>query len=77
MNILATLKNVATSKTLIGVVIAAIPTVLGLFNLHVTDAAAFAQGAQDIVDQTLALFGAVVAIYGRIKAASAIVVKNP
>lgn len=76
MNLLATLKNAASSKTVWGVVIAALPTVLGLFNLHVTDVAAFAQGAQDIVDQTLALFGAVMAIYGRVKATSAIVVKK-
>lgn len=77
MNIIATIKAALGSKTVWGVIIASLPTVLGLFNLHVTDAAAFAQGAQEIVDQGLALSGAVLAIYGRIVAAKSLVVKNP
>lgn len=77
MNIIATIKAALTSKTVIGVLIASLPTLLGLFDLHVTDVAAFTQGAQEIVDQLIALGGAVLAIYGRIVAAKSLVVKNP
>ena len=70
-------KSVFASKTIWGIVIAAIPTVLGLFHLHVTDVAAFTQGAQDIVDALITLSGSVVAIWGRIVATKNLVVKQP
>ena len=70
-------KSLLQSKTLWGLVISLLPTVLGLFHLHVTDAAAFAAGAQDIVDTVVTLGGAVFAAYGRIKATAALVVKAP
>ena len=70
-------KSLFASRTLWGVVISIIPTVLGLFHYHITDAAAFASGAQDVVDTVITLSGAVLAAYGRIKATAALVVKNP
>jgi hypothetical protein len=50
--------------------------VLGLFKLHVTDVAAFTAGAQELVDVAITLGGALFAAYGRLKATSALVVKN-
>ena len=71
------IKSVFASKTMWGILIAALPTVLGLFKFHVTDVAAFAAGAQDLVDTGLTLVGSVLAAYGRLKATSALVIKNP
>jgi len=69
------IKSMFVSKTLWGIVIAALPSVLGMFNLHITDTVAFAAGAQDIVDTIITLSGSVFAAYGRFKATTALVVK--
>ena len=69
-------KNILASKTLWGVVIAALPTVLGFFNLHVSDVAAFSAGASELVDSALTLAGSALAIYGRFKATAELVVKK-
>ena len=69
------IKSMFVSKTLWGIVIAALPSVLGMFHLHITDAAAFAAGAQDVVDTIITLSGSVFAAYGRFKATTALVVK--
>lgn len=69
-------KSILASKTLWGVLIAALPTVLGLFGLHVTDAAQFTADAGQIVDQVITLAGSVLAVYGRVKATAALVVKK-
>lgn len=76
MNILATLKAALGSKTVWGVVIAALPTVAGLFGYQITDVASFAAGAEDVVNQVTTLVGSVLAIYGRAVATSKLVVKN-
>lgn len=70
-------KSIFASKTVWGIVIAALPTVLGLFKLHVTDVAAFTQGATEIADAVMALGGSALAIYGRYTATKNLVVKNP
>jgi hypothetical protein len=70
-------KSLFASKTLWGVLIAALPTVLGLFKLHITDVAAFTAGAQEIVDTVLTLSGLIFAAYGRVTATASLVVKTP
>ena len=70
------IKSVFASKTVWGIVIAALPTVLGLFHFKITDAAAFAAGSSDLVDGITTLVGSALAIYGRFKATSALVVKS-
>jgi hypothetical protein len=70
------IKSIFASKTMWGILITALPTVLGLFKLHVTDVAAFTAGAQELVDVAITLGGALFAAYGRLKATSALVVKN-
>ncbi len=69
-------KSFLTSKTLWGVLLAALPTLLGLFHLHITDVGAFTQNVQDIVDQATTLGGSALAVYGRVKATTALVVKE-
>lgn len=69
-------KSFLTSKTLWGVLIAALPTIAGLFGYHVTDAAAFASGAQESVDGLLTLIGSALAIWGRVTATAKLVVKK-
>ena len=59
-----------------GILITALPTVLGLFKFHVTDVAAFTAGAQELVDVVITVGGALLAAYGRLKATTALVVKN-
>lgn len=69
-------KSILSSKTIWGVVIAALPTVLGLFHLRIADLSAFTSGATEIVDTVITLAGAVFAAYGRIKATAALVTKK-
>lgn len=69
------IKSMFASKTLWGIVIAALPTVLGLFGFKITDAAAFASGSTELVDTVITLAGSVLAAYGRFKATSSLVVK--
>ncbi len=69
-------KSFLTSKTLWGVLIAALPTLLGLFHLHITDVGTFTTNVQDIVDQVTTLGGSALAVYGRVKATTALVVKD-
>lgn len=69
------IKSMFASKTLWGIIIASLPSVLGMFHLHITDTAAFAAGAQDMVDTIITLSGSVFAAYGRFKATTSLVVK--
>lgn len=69
------IKNMFASKTLWGIVIAALPTVLGLFGFKITDAAAFAAGSEQLIDGVTTLVGSALAVYGRFKATTALVVK--
>lgn len=70
-------KSLFASKTLWGILIAALPTVLGLFHLHITDVATFTQNATDIVDSVLTLAGSVLAVWGRVTATKSLVIKQP
>jgi hypothetical protein len=76
MNILDTLKNALGSKTIWGILIALIPTVLAKFGLQITDVAAFAAGSEQTVNDVTALIGSVLAIYGRAKATGSLIVKK-
>lgn len=69
------IKSIFASKTLWGVVIAALPTVLALFGFKIADAAAFSAGAEQAVDGLITLVGSGLAIYGRFKATASLVVK--
>jgi len=69
-------KSFLASKTLWGVLVAALPAILGLFGLHITDMGAFTEQAQANVDSITTLVGSGLAIYGRVKANAALVVKN-
>jgi hypothetical protein len=68
-------KSLFASKTIWGIVIAALPTIAGLLGYKIADVSAFTAGANEIVDSALALFGASLALYGRIKATSSLVIK--
>lgn len=69
------IKSIFLSKTLWGVLVAALPTVLGLFGYKVADVAAFSAGADSLVDSGITLAGLALAAYGRFKATAALVVK--
>lgn len=69
-------KSLFQSKTLIGVVIAALPVILGLFGYKVSDAASFTAGSEEIVTAVITLAGSAVAIWGRLTATKALVVKK-
>lgn len=69
-------KSLFQSKTIIGVVIAALPAVAGLLGYKVSDVAAFTSGAEEAVAAIITLVGSAVAIYGRLKATSKLVVKK-
>lgn len=69
-------KSLLASKTLWGVLIAALPTIAKLFGYDIADVAGFTANASEIVDGVIALFGSAVAIYGRITATKALVVKK-
>ena len=70
-------KSILQSKTIWGIAIAALPTLLSLFGLSVTDVAAFSAGATEIVDALITLAGSAVAVWGRIAATKNLVVKKP
>lgn len=69
-------KNILLSKTVWGVVISLLPSLLSLFHLQVSDVAAFTAGSEQLVDQCIQLAGAAFAVYGRLKATKALVVSN-
>lgn len=69
-------KSFLQSKTFLGLAVALLPTILGLFGLHISDAAGFAAGAQESVDAIVTLVGGAVAAYGRVKATASLVVKK-
>lgn len=69
-------KSLFASKTIIGVVIAALPTILGLFGFQVSDVAAFTAGSEDAVNSVMTLVGSALAVYGRAKATAKLVVKK-
>lgn len=69
------IKSLFASKTVWGVVIAALPTVLAVFGYKVSDVAAFTAGADQLVDGIITLVGSALAIYGRLKATASLVVK--
>ena len=69
------IKATFASKTLWGVVIAALPTILALFGFKIADLSAFTENAGNIVDGLTTLIGSALAIYGRFKATTALVVK--
>lgn len=70
-------KNILASKTIWGVVIAALPTLLSLLGYKVSDVAAFTSGAEDAINSIITLAGSAVAVWGRITATKNLVVKNP
>ena len=76
MNILSTIQNALKSKTVWGVVIAALPALLGLFNVQISDIPAFTAGATETVDGLVTLVGSAIAIYGRAVATAGLVSKK-
>jgi len=70
-------KSIFASKTMWGILVAALPTVLGLFKFQVSDIAAFTAGAEELINSAVTIVGLAGAAYGRFKATSALVVKNP
>lgn len=69
-------KSIFASKTLWSAVIAALPTVLGLFGFKITDLAGFTAGSEQIIDGIVTLVGTAGVVYGRIKANKALVIKS-
>ncbi len=70
-------KSFLASKTLWGVLVAALPAILGLFGLHITDVGTFTAAVQQNVDEITTLAGSAFAVYGRVKATANLVVKTP
>lgn len=64
-------KSVFTSKTVIGIIIASLPSVLSAFGINV--AAGFASGAQSVVDAAITLGGAAIALWGRLTATKSLI----
>jgi hypothetical protein len=69
-------KSILASKTLWGVVIAALPSIAALLGYQISDVAGFTSGANEAVDALITLAGSVLAIYGRVKATASLVVKK-
>lgn len=69
-------KSLFQSKTIIGIVIAALPTLLGLFGYQVSDVTAFAAGSEDAINSLVTLAGSAVAVWGRVTATSKLVIKK-
>ena len=69
-------KSIFASKTLWGVLIAASPTIANLFGYQISDVASFTQGANELVNMVIELVGSALAVYGRVKANAALVVKK-
>ena len=68
-------KSILSSKTIWGVVVAALPTIATMLGYKIADASAFTANASQIVDGLLTLGGSALAIYGRIKATASLVSK--
>lgn len=69
-------KSLFASKTLWGVVIAALPSLAKLFGYDIADVAGFTQGANEAVDGIVTLVGSALAVYGRLKATATLVAKK-
>lgn len=69
-------KSILASKTLWGVLIAALPSIARLVGYDITDVAAFTAGAGESVEAIITLVGSALAIFGRLKATAALVVKK-
>jgi len=65
-------KNVFASKTIWGVIIAALPGILKIFGIDV--APGFSEHAQALIDGGITLFGSLLAFWGRITATKSLVV---
>ena len=70
------IKSVFASKTMWGLLVAALPTVLGFFKFQISDVAAFTAGAEQLINDAVLLAGLLGAAYGRFKATSALVIKK-
>lgn len=69
-------KPIWQSKTLIGVLIAALPSLAKAFGYEISDVASFTAGASEAVDGIIALVGSALAVYGRITATAKLVAKK-
>ena len=69
-------KSILASKTLWGVLIAALPTVAKLFGYEIADISSFTSGANEAVDGIIALVGSAIAVYGRLTATAKLVAKK-
>ncbi len=67
--------DILKSKTIWGVLIAAIPTLLGFFGLQVGDIGVFTDLANNAVDSLVTLAGSALAVYGRIVAVKGLITK--
>jgi len=67
-------KHLFESKTIWGLVIAAIPTVAGMFGYSVSEG--FAESAQGLVDGGVQLVGLAIAFWGRLVATKGLVIKK-
>jgi len=65
-------KSVFTSKTILGVVVAAIPSVLALFGIKVLPG--FSEASSLLIESLMTFGGSAVAIWGRIVATKKLVV---
>jgi hypothetical protein len=70
-------KPIWQSKTMIGIFVAALPTLLGFCGVKITDVGTFSAEATAMIDQTLQMVGALLAAWGRIKATSSLSVSSP
>jgi hypothetical protein len=69
-------KSLLASKTLWGVLIAALPTIASLLGYQIADVAGFTAGANEAVDGIIALVGSALAVYGRVTATAKLVAKK-
>jgi hypothetical protein len=69
-------KSLLASKTLWGVLIAALPSLAKFFGYDIADVAGFTAGANELVDGVITLVGSALAIYGRATATAKLVVKK-
>lgn len=69
-------KSLLQSKTLWGVIVAALPALAGLFGYQVSDVAAFTAGSEEAISGLITLVGSALAVYGRVKATAKLVVKK-
>ncbi len=67
-------KSVFQSKTLIGIIIAALPTILGIFG--VADSMEITEQTEQIVSLIVEAAGSILAIYGRISATTTVSLKR-